>query len=536
MHKLTIINRVARTFTFLWLTALHLNGAYSQVYDIERQALLALYSATNGESWENNSGWKDAAVGTECTWYGVACAGESITQITLSQNNLSGSIPFELGNLVSLVRLDLGSNSLSGSIPTSLDAAGNLTFIRLSNNSLSGSIPSELGRLSNLTYLGLSNNLLSGRIPSELGNLNNLERLWLHANSLSGSIPSELGNLSNLAFLNLGSNSLTGDIPFQLGSLNSLERLYLYANSLSGSIPSELGDLSNLTYLILDGNSLSGSIPAELGNLVNLTVLDLSSNLLTGTVPEVLYSLPKLNSFKISNNAYVPIVELTYESLLEDSDGADGEEVTLSATAEDLDGTISETKWLFEGDVISTELSLTFRLPNGENEVLFIATDDSGRATSKTAIIKVKANYEPTTAKSALSLELNNIGLYEATSGAVATCVKIYEGGEPSAFNGVTQYDIVFNVIDQQTGNIQYTNARPFNEIEKLTSDGELPDCSGTYDIGSNLYSDTIETRLLTNLFGVALQIVKTFKVTFEIIDPANLIFQLQSYEELSAP
>lgn len=668
MHKqwLTIINRTARAFTFLGLIALHMNAAYSQVSEIEREALLALYSATNGEAWENNSGWKDAAVGTECAWYGVACSNNQVFRIRLDGNNLQGTIPAEIANLDRLEGLSLTRNSLTGQVPNQLASLTLLIELRLSQNKLSGelprglsdlenleilnlsdnlltgilpswlvnlsslrvlilkgnqlsgeipawlgnmrslyslglgannftgSIPEELGDLSNLNSLSLYENNLSGGIPPSLGKLVKLETLYLYSNSLTGSIPKELvnlvklerlsfayndltgaippelGNLTELTFLSLPYNSLSGEIPVEIGNLTKLNTLYLFANSLSGEIPAQLGNLINVNQLSLSqnsltgsipaalgnletleglylyDNSLSGSIPAELGNLVNLTVLDLSSNLLTGTVPEALYSLPKLNSFKISNNAYVPIVELTYESLLEDSDGADGEEVTLTATAEDLDGTISETKWLFEGDVISTELSLTFRLPNGENEVLFIATDDSGRATSKTATIKVKANYEPTTAwpdpyngvapQSALSLQLNNIGLYEAKSGAISTCVKIYDGGEPSEFNGVTQYDIIFSVIDEQTGNIQYTNARPFNEIEKLNSDEELPDCSGTYDIDSNIYSDTIETRLLTNLFGVALQIVKTFEVSFEIIDPANLIFQLKSYEELLAP
>ena len=44
--------------------------------------------------------------------------------------------------------------------------------LNLSYNELTGSIPSEIGNLTNLTILYLSNNQLTGSIPSEICNLN----------------------------------------------------------------------------------------------------------------------------------------------------------------------------------------------------------------------------------------------------------------------------------------------------------------------------------------------------------------------------
>jgi hypothetical protein len=41
----------------------------------------------------------------------------------------------------------------------------------LNNNQLSGSIPQELGQLASLESLALENNQLSGSIPQELGQL-----------------------------------------------------------------------------------------------------------------------------------------------------------------------------------------------------------------------------------------------------------------------------------------------------------------------------------------------------------------------------
>ncbi len=103
----------------------------------------------------------------------------------------------------------------------------------ISDNQLSGSIPSSLSNLMQLNYLHLYNNQLSGSIPSELGSLSNLLELYLHGNQLSGTIPSELANLSNLQYLQLNNNQLSGTIPSELGNLSKLQRLYLDGNQLT---------------------------------------------------------------------------------------------------------------------------------------------------------------------------------------------------------------------------------------------------------------------------------------------------------------
>ena len=110
-------------------------------------------------------------------------------------------------------------------------------------NQLSGSIPPELGNLTNLQYLDLYCNQLSGSIPPELGNLANLQDLYLYSNQLSGSIPPELGNLANLQYLDLYVNQLSGSIPPELGNLANLQRLFLSSNPLSGSLPQDLTKL-----------------------------------------------------------------------------------------------------------------------------------------------------------------------------------------------------------------------------------------------------------------------------------------------------
>ena len=77
----------------------------------------------------------------------------------------------------------------------------NLTYLNLGYNELSGSIPSEIGNLLNLNYLLLGNNHFSGTIPSEIGNLVNLARLDLIKNQLYGLIPEDICNLPDSVFI-----------------------------------------------------------------------------------------------------------------------------------------------------------------------------------------------------------------------------------------------------------------------------------------------------------------------------------------------
>ena len=95
--------------------------------------------------------------------------------------------------------------------------------LSLYSNQLSGSIPPELGSLSAVEELYLNFNQLNGSIPPELGDLSSLEKLSLYSNQLSGSIPPKLGDLSNLTSLTLHANQLSGSVPAELGNLSALE-------------------------------------------------------------------------------------------------------------------------------------------------------------------------------------------------------------------------------------------------------------------------------------------------------------------------
>ncbi|MCE2455877.1 MAG: Ig-like domain-containing protein [Gemmatimonadetes bacterium] len=219
----------------------------------DRAALMALYEATDGPNWARNDNWLTDAPLED--WYGVRT-----------------------------------------------DGSGRVVDLRLGDNELTGRIPVELGDLVNLRTLDLERNALDGPIPSEFATLAQLRTLHLKDNALEGPIPAELGSLVNLYRLQLSTNYLTGPIPAELGNLENLNWLLLNYNNLDGPIPSELGDLVNLRTLILYGNELEGPVPSELGSLVSLTDFRLHSNNLTGPIPQSFLQLDKLVRFSIARN------------------------------------------------------------------------------------------------------------------------------------------------------------------------------------------------------------------------------------------
>lgn len=235
----------------------------------EKSLLVALYNATDGGNWTNKTNWlSDNDIST---WHGVSVSNGWVTGLNLRDNNLTGTIPVELGYLLNLTDLDLSYNELGGTIPIELGNLAKLEFLYLDYNALGGSIPVELSNLSNLERLYIRNNALSGDIPVELGNLSKLERLNLSGNELSGAIPPQLGNLTNFTSLRLSGNALSDAIPVELGNLTQLNRLELQDNNLSGAIPVELGNLTILEHLYLENNSsLTGALPQSLTGLTKL--------------------------------------------------------------------------------------------------------------------------------------------------------------------------------------------------------------------------------------------------------------------------
>ena len=113
----------------------------------DKAALIALYNAAGGADWKKSDNWLSDKPLDE--WIGVSADAEDrVIALDLHDNDLTGPIPPELGNLSRLESLGISDSGLA-------------------------EIPPELGNLSRLESLGIGYNDLT-EIPPELGNLSNL--------------------------------------------------------------------------------------------------------------------------------------------------------------------------------------------------------------------------------------------------------------------------------------------------------------------------------------------------------------------------
>jgi hypothetical protein len=262
--------------------------------------LMDLYRATSGAEWINNSGWGTMSP-CNTDWYGVTCSGGDIVSMSLTYNNLGGTLPSSWGSMSGLQDLRLYHNKISGSLPESWSNMSSLLSLIMYANNLGGTLPSSWGSMSNLRSLSFDRCRLTGTLPSSWGNMTSLASLYLYTNSFSGTLPSSWGSMSNLAALPLDSNNLTGTLPSSWGSMPNLQRLGLSANHLSGTLPSSWGDMPSLQVLALDSNSLTGTLPSSWGNMPSLQSLSLRQNCLYGVVPLAFGSIPSLTSMSLCN-------------------------------------------------------------------------------------------------------------------------------------------------------------------------------------------------------------------------------------------
>ena len=103
-------------------------------------ALVALYNGTNGANWKTNTNWlSEAPLVSLWDWHGVTTDENGrVTELALASNDLSGTIPAELGerNLTKLQRLDLSENELSGAIPLTLMTLSQLSVLDIRSTTL----------------------------------------------------------------------------------------------------------------------------------------------------------------------------------------------------------------------------------------------------------------------------------------------------------------------------------------------------------------------------------------------------------------
>lgn len=132
------------------------------------------------------------------------------------------------------------------------------------------------------------------------------------------------------------------------------------------------------------------------------------------------------------------------------------------------------------------------------------------------------ADYNGVTPSAMLGLSYNNIGNFSSADNSIYTCVRTVENGIPTAIGGIEQFDIAMKIISYELGVIQITNSRLFNADDVRNENNELPDCSGVFELSTNLYTDIIQVGN------------QVFEVVFELRDSVNLEFDLVNSLELN--
>jgi outer membrane lipase/esterase len=92
------------------------------------------------------------------------------------------------------------------------------------------------------------------------------------------------------------------------------------------------------------------------------------------------------------NPSVAPFANAGSDRTIADTDALPGEDVTLDASAStDADGTIISYRWLRGSQLLSTGVTTTVRLDDGETFLTLIATDDDGNSASDAVLITVSA-------------------------------------------------------------------------------------------------------------------------------------------------
>ncbi|URE14474.1 receptor-like protein kinase precursor [Musa troglodytarum] len=221
-------------------------------------------------------------------------------QKLVARNAVEWGFLDDLANCSSLKYLQITSNKLGGFLPRSIvNFSTTLEWFEIDDNHIAGSIPAEIGNLVSLTSVRMNSNLFTGKIPATVGNLSNLQIMDLSRNYFTGEIPATLGNLTRLLQLRLHSNELQGPLPPSLGNC-PLELLDLSVNKLNGTVPKEIMAIPTLTrFLNVSYNSLEGSLPFEVGKLKNIGKFDISGNRLSGTIPRTLGDCQQLDTLNL---------------------------------------------------------------------------------------------------------------------------------------------------------------------------------------------------------------------------------------------
>ncbi|XP_039138200.1 receptor-like protein EIX1 [Dioscorea cayenensis subsp. rotundata] len=233
----------------------------------------------------------------------------SLEIIQIRNNELHGPIPQSIGKLCNLRSLDLSHNNISDNVLALAVISGGcagdtLENINLRSNGLTGNLSDWLKKLKMLSILNLGNNLLQGSIPPSIGNISTLTNLFLSHNMFNGTLPESFGRLSELTLLDVPYNLLSGVVSeVHFVNLSKLEQLSLASNSLAINMSSDWIPPFRLRFIGLSSCKLGPKFPPWLQTQKNYFIMDLSYSEIDDTVPEWLWTLSQeIDMLDISQN------------------------------------------------------------------------------------------------------------------------------------------------------------------------------------------------------------------------------------------
>ena len=235
---------------------------------VEREALIAIYNALDGDNWTNNENWcSDKPVGD---WENVHTDSDGyVVSLELYFIGATGDIPTQIGDLTNLVRLRIGDSEIL-SIPPQIGNLKKLEWLDIGGHQII-SIPKEIDNLINLKYLSIWGGKITDVQPN-FESFSLLEDVNLNLNGTTDSFPIGLSNCPKLWRIACTGGKFTV-FPGFIREMKQLESISFLADMQNLTIPDWLGEMTNLIYLGLGSCGLVGEIPASLGNLHKLETL-----------------------------------------------------------------------------------------------------------------------------------------------------------------------------------------------------------------------------------------------------------------------
>jgi hypothetical protein len=298
--------------------------AWAEPPAAERDALVAIYNATDGPHWTLVPGPGEMpwlSPGSICDWARVDCDEPARTEVQglqLDNAGLVGTLPPQIGDLRKVSTLVFNRNRLSGPIPRELASTNVAIFLAegaTNGNNFSGGLEwiSDLAAAANsgtrpalLQKVNLRFNALTGLLP-DLRPLSTLVEFQVEGNQLSGSLP-EFPDPCRLTHFNVTRNRLTGGLSSTVNRCAVLEELLLDQNEFSGPLPQDLGGLTTptlprLRFLNIGANDWTGELPTGISRMIELRKLQVGRSRFVGPLPD-LTPLSRLELLSVESNGF----------------------------------------------------------------------------------------------------------------------------------------------------------------------------------------------------------------------------------------